>query len=134
LRSDTGVVRQQMRRSEQTDQKQRQTPLASTKQRDVHRAATLKQQTIKKLSRLSCLDSKGRNKKKAIHLYKSCQRRSICTRAGTRAALDSKVCFFRDAFIKNFSLPALKRRLFYAQLIIMGDSFTPPTSLEEDYQ
>ena len=42
--------------------------------------------------------------------------------------------FHRDAFIKIFSLPALKRRLFYAPLIIMGDSFTQPTSLEEDYQ
>jgi hypothetical protein len=40
----------------------------------------------------------------------------------------------RDAFIKIFSLPALKRRLFYAALIIMGDSFSQPTSLEEDYQ
>jgi len=39
----------------------------------------------------------------------------------------------RDAFIKIFSSPGLKRRLFYALLIIMGGSLQP-TSLEEDYQ
>jgi hypothetical protein len=40
---------------------------------------------------------------------------------------------YRDAFIKIFSSPGLKRRLFYALPIIMGGSLQP-TSLEEDYQ